>query len=176
MTCSPTGWLLAELCVRLSRRLGHRGFGRLPTVTTTTVGRPTVMSRRSRPRWRRSRRVGGGSEAVLTGHQQNEALEICGRMRASHLRNGLLPVLGEIPQQRGNHRLAQPITRAAYSSGRVSCPRPLGRILTTIERPILDVIKFVASGRRKIAPRPQRPLWRQSLCGLKMRALVLQRD
>jgi hypothetical protein len=29
-------------------------------------------------------------------------------------------VLGEIPQQRGNHRLAQPVTRAAHSSGRVA--------------------------------------------------------
>jgi hypothetical protein len=56
------------------------------------------------------------------------------------------------------------------------CPRPLGRILPTIERPILDVIKFVAPGRRKIAPPPQRPLWRQSLCGLETRALALQRD
>jgi len=28
------------------------------------------------------------------------------------------------------------------------------------ERPILDVIKFVAPGRRKIAPPPQRPLSR----------------
>src|SRR6516162_4352877 len=32
---------------------------------------------------------------------------------------------------------------------------------------------FVAPGRRKIAPPPQRPLWRQSLCELETRALVL---
>jgi hypothetical protein len=55
-------------------------------------------------------------------------------------------------------------------------PRPLSRILPTIERPILDVIKFVAPGRRKIAPSPQRPLWRQSLRELETRALALQRD
>ena len=41
---------------------------------------------------------------------------------------------------------------------------------------IKDVIKFVAPGRRKIAPPPQRPLWRQLLCGLETRALALQRD
>ena len=57
---------------------------------------------------------------VFAGHQQSEALEICGRLRAAHLRNGLLPVLGEIPQQCANHRLAQLVTRAPQSSGRVS--------------------------------------------------------
>jgi hypothetical protein len=30
------------------------------------------------------------------------------------------PVLGEIPHQRANHRLTQPVTRAANSSGRVA--------------------------------------------------------
>src|SRR5262249_9332884 len=53
---------------------------------------------------------------------------------------------------------------------------PLDRILPTIERPILDVIKFVVPGPRKTAPPPQRPLWQQSLCGLETRALALQRD
>ena len=33
---------------------------------------------------------------VLTGHQQSEDLEIGGRLRPAHLRNGLLPVLAEI--------------------------------------------------------------------------------
>jgi hypothetical protein len=47
--------------------------------------------------------------------------------------------------------------------------------LSTREGPD-DVIKFVAPGRRKIAPPPQRPLWRQSLCELETRALALQRD
>ena len=60
---------------------------------------------------------------LFAGHQQNEALEICGRLRAAHFRNGLFSVLGEIPQQRGSHRLAQPVTRAAYSSGRVATSR-----------------------------------------------------
>ena len=57
---------------------------------------------------------------VFAGYPQSEALEICGRLRAAHLRNGLLPVLREIPQQRANHRLAQPVTRAARPSGKVS--------------------------------------------------------
>ena len=43
--------------------------------------------------------------------------------QAAHLRNGLFPVLGEIPQQRGN-LLAQPVTRAAHSSGRVLADTP----------------------------------------------------
>jgi hypothetical protein len=55
-------------------------------------------------------------------------------------------------------------------------PRPAAPHLARRSLPILDVIKFVASGRRKIAPPPQRPLWRQSLCGLETRALALQRD
>jgi hypothetical protein len=45
---SPTALLLDELCVRLSRRLDRRGFGRLPMVTTTTVGRPTATPRRAK--------------------------------------------------------------------------------------------------------------------------------
>src|SRR5215470_17438187 len=79
MTCSRRGWLLAELCVRLSHRLDHRGFGRLPTVTTTTVGRPTGTSRRARPRWRRSRRAGGENEAfeAATGVADAEFGYVC---------------------------------------------------------------------------------------------------
>src|SRR5215471_12599286 len=56
-------------------------------------------------------------DLVLARHQQSEDLEICRRLRPAHLRNGLLPMHGEIPQQRANYRLAQPITRAAQSSG-----------------------------------------------------------
>ena len=41
---------------------------------------------------------------------------------------------------------------------------------------IKDVIKFAGPARRKIAPPPQRPLWRQLLGGLETRALALQRD
>ena len=43
-----------------------------------------------------------------------------GCVQTAHFRNGLLSVLGEIPQQRASHRLAQPVTRAAHSSGRVA--------------------------------------------------------
>src|SRR5262249_35616354 len=57
---------------------------------------------------------------VLARHQQREDLEICRRLRPAHLRNGLLPMHGEIPQQRANHRLAQPVTRATQSSGWVA--------------------------------------------------------
>src|SRR5262249_31073658 len=59
-------------------------------------------------------------DLVLARHQQSEDLEIGGRLRPAHLRNGLFPMHGEIPQQRANYRLAQPITRAAQSSGRVA--------------------------------------------------------
>src|SRR5262249_44078967 len=60
-------------------------------------------------------------DLVFAGHQQSEDLEICRRLRPAHLRNGLLPMHGEIPQQRANDRLAQPVTRAAQCSGRVAC-------------------------------------------------------
>jgi hypothetical protein len=36
-------------------------------------------------------------------------------------------VLGEIPQRRANHRLAQLITRAAQSSGRLASHRARGK-------------------------------------------------
>ena len=42
------------------------------------------------------------------------------RAVAAHFRDGLFPVLGEIPQQRANDCLGQLVTRAAHSSGRVS--------------------------------------------------------
>src|SRR5262245_28025064 len=59
---AATMQLLAELCVRLSRRLDRRGFGRLPTVIITPVTRPTVMPRRAEPPWRHLPRAGGGSD------------------------------------------------------------------------------------------------------------------
>src|SRR5262249_29209199 len=46
-------------------------------------------------------------DLVLARHQQSEDLEIRRRLRPAHLRNSLLPMHGEIPQQRANHRLAQ---------------------------------------------------------------------
>src|SRR5262249_46650028 len=45
-------------------------------------------------------------DLVFAGHQQSEDLEIGRRLRPAHLRNRLLPMLGEIPQQRANQRLA----------------------------------------------------------------------
>jgi hypothetical protein len=48
-------------------------------------------------------------------------------LRPAHLRDGLFPVLGEIPQRRANHRLAQLITRAAQSSGRLASHRARGK-------------------------------------------------
>ena len=38
--------------------------------------------------------------------------------KSAHFGNGLFPVLGEISQQRANHRLAQLVTRAGRPSGR----------------------------------------------------------
>jgi len=40
----------------------RRGCGRSPSDSTRTAGRRTATGRRARPRWRRSRRVGAGSE------------------------------------------------------------------------------------------------------------------
>jgi hypothetical protein len=59
-------------------------------------------------------------DLVLARHQQSEDLEVSGRLCPAHPRNGLFPVLGEIPQQRANHRLAQLVTRATQSSGWVA--------------------------------------------------------
>src|SRR5262249_41600590 len=59
-------------------------------------------------------------DLMLARHQQSEDLEIRRRLRPAHLRNRLLPMHGEIPQQRANHRLAQLVTRATQSSGRVA--------------------------------------------------------
>src|SRR5262249_34037154 len=50
------------------------------------------------------------------------------------------------------------------------CPRPQLEFCRLSSG--LGVIKL----RRKIAPPPQRPLWRRLLCGLATRALALQRD
>src|SRR5262249_8985235 len=59
-------------------------------------------------------------DLVFARHQQSADLEIGGSLSPAHLRNGLFPVLGETPQQRANHRLAQPVTRTPQSSGRVA--------------------------------------------------------
>src|SRR5262249_22449226 len=59
-------------------------------------------------------------DLVLARHQQSQDLEIGRRLRPAHLRNSLLPMHGEIPQQRANHRLAQAVTRTPQSSGRVA--------------------------------------------------------
>ena len=68
------------------------------------------------------------------------------------------------PHISASSALAQSITSSARS-----------RIDGGMARPnALAVLRFTA--RRKIAPPPQRPLWRQSLCGLETRALALQRD
>src|SRR5262245_1798156 len=48
--------------------------------------------------------------------KQGETSQVHPGLLAAHLRNGLFPVLGEIPQQRANHRLAQSVTRATQSS------------------------------------------------------------
>src|SRR5262249_35093257 len=90
-------------------------------------------------------------DLVFAGHQQSEDLEISSRLRPSHFRNGLFPVLGEIPQQRANRRLAELVTRAAQSSGWVAfCgqgshlgPSPDKRICRTTSR-----ARSAASARR----------------------------
>jgi hypothetical protein len=46
--------------------------------------------------------------------------EVGGRVPTAHLRNGLLPVFTEIAQERANDLLAQLVTRATHSSGRVA--------------------------------------------------------
>jgi hypothetical protein len=46
------------------RLLGRRGCGRSPSGTTRTARRRTAMSQHGRPRWRRSRKVGGASKGV----------------------------------------------------------------------------------------------------------------
>jgi len=61
-------------------------------------------------------------DLVLTRDQQSKDLEIGRRLRAAHFRNRLLPVLTEIAQERANDLLAQLVTRAAQSSGRVALP------------------------------------------------------
>jgi len=59
--------------------------------------------------------------------QEGANLQIRRRMRPTHFRNSLFPVLGEISQNRANDLLAERITRAAHSSGRVA-GLPSGRV------------------------------------------------
>src|SRR5262245_16717794 len=54
-------------------------------------------------------------------HHRNH-LEVHSRILLAHPRDGLFSVLVEIPEQRANHRLAQPVTRATQASGRVQKP------------------------------------------------------
>src|SRR5215467_8871710 len=54
---------------------GCRGSGRWPTATTKIARPSTAMSRRARPQWRRSLRVGGGIERCAlyaTDNQESE--------------------------------------------------------------------------------------------------------
>src|SRR5262249_19370271 len=59
-------------------------------------------------------------DLVLARDKQGETSQVHPRLLAAHLGDGLLPVLGEIPHQCANHRLAQPVTRATQSPSRVS--------------------------------------------------------
>src|SRR5262245_3771456 len=61
---------------------------------------------------------------MLTRKHHREHLQIHCRVLLAHPRDGLFTVLLEIPEQRTNYRLAQPVTRAAQSSGRVANLRP----------------------------------------------------
>jgi hypothetical protein len=58
--------------------------------------------------------------AVLLWDQQRQHFEVNPRLRPAHLRDGLFPVLAEIPKQRTDYFLAQPVTRASQSSGWVA--------------------------------------------------------
>jgi len=58
-------------------------------------------------------------ELVSARDKQGETSQVHPGLLAAYLRDGFLPVLGEIPQQRANHGLAQLVTRATQSSGRV---------------------------------------------------------
>ena len=49
----------------------------------------------------------------LPRHQKRKNFEVCGRLRPTHSRNSLLPVLPEVAQKRADDLLAQRITRAA---------------------------------------------------------------
>ena len=57
---------------------------------------------------------------VLARNQQHGKFEIRGWLRLTHLRNRALPVVTKIAKKRANDFLAQRITRAARSSGRVA--------------------------------------------------------
>ena len=59
-------------------------------------------------------------DLVLARNQQRQNLEVGGRLRPTHSRDSLLPMLPEVAQKRANDLLAQLVTRAAQSSGRVA--------------------------------------------------------
>src|SRR6516164_6923729 len=61
-------------------------------------------------------------ELVLSRDQQSKNFQVDPRLVAAHLRNGLFPVFAEIAQERANDLLAQLVTRAPQSSGRVANP------------------------------------------------------
>src|SRR6516162_2233490 len=82
-------------------------------------------------------------DLVLTRDQHGDNFQPHPGLLSAHLRDGLFFVSGKIPQQCANHRLAQLVTRASRSSGRVA-----GR----------DASGFVRPGRRrheKAAARPR---------------------
>src|SRR6516225_5720386 len=74
-------------------------------------------------------------ELVLSRDQQSKNFQVDPRLVAAHLRNGLFPVFAEIAQQRANDLLAQLVTRAPQSSGRVA---PLQRNPLQRPRTVLD--------------------------------------
>ena len=59
-------------------------------------------------------------DLVLARNQQRQNLEVGGRLRPTHSRNSLLPMLPEVAQKRADDLLAQLVTRAAQSSGGVA--------------------------------------------------------
>ena len=58
-------------------------------------------------------------DLVLARDQQRQNLQIRTRLCPAHPRYSLLPMLPEVAQKRANDLLAQLVTRAAQSSGRV---------------------------------------------------------
>ena len=63
-------------------------------------------------------------DLVLARNQQRQNLEVGGRLRPTHSRNSLLPMLPEVAQKRANDLLAQLVTRAAQLV-RQGCLTPL---------------------------------------------------
>src|SRR5262245_3659903 len=59
-------------------------------------------------------------DLMLARDQQRQDFVVGARLRLAHVRNSLLPMLSEVAQKRANDLLAQLVTRAAQSSGRVS--------------------------------------------------------